>query len=113
MTARASTKKKQRPARTRRKSVAAKKNDGKTNDAQDRTTTLVAQLGEGSKMVHELAGSLGAIGLHLRMAATSTNLSPSEQEHIQAALSAIRSSGEQLARVGQLLRDGRDTAEQL
>ena len=58
--------------------------------------------GPGSKLVHELGGTLAAIGLHLRMAAEHALPAVSAQ-HVDAALEAIRASRDQLTQLAEIL----------
>jgi hypothetical protein len=53
-------------------------------------------------LVHELGGTLAAIGLHLRMAMEQA-LPPVSAQHLEAAVEAIRSSRDQLTELAELL----------
>lgn len=58
--------------------------------------------GPGSKLVHELGGTLATIGLHLRMASGSP-LPPVSAQHLDAAGQALRASRDQLAQLAEIL----------
>jgi hypothetical protein len=53
-----------------------------------------------------VASSLGALNVHLYLASQKTT-SAEGRRHIEDALRAVRSSGEQLEQVSQLLADGK------
>jgi hypothetical protein len=86
------------------------KSKGKTRAS---ASDLIAELDRGSQILHDLAGSLGAVALHLRLAASAAALRPSERQHINAAMTAIQTTGEQVARVSALLKAGRQVAARL
>jgi hypothetical protein len=59
--------------------------------------------GPGGKLVHDLGGTLAAIGLHLRMASEHPLPSVSAQ-HLDAAANALQSSRGQLTELAELLQ---------
>jgi hypothetical protein len=52
--------------------------------------------------VHELSGTVAAIGLHLRMAAEHA-LPPASAQHVDAAVEATRSARDQLIRLAEMM----------
>jgi hypothetical protein len=61
-----------------------------------------APRGPGSKLVHELGGTLATISLHLRMASESP-LPRVSAQHLDAAAQALHASRNQLAQLGEIL----------
>jgi hypothetical protein len=59
--------------------------------------------GPGSKLIHELGGTLATIGLHLRMAIEHP-LPPVSAQHLEAAAEALHSTRDQLTRLAELVR---------
>ena len=68
-------------------------------------STASAELprGPGSKLVHELGGTLATISLHLRMASEHP-LPLSSTQHLDAAGEALLASRDQLAQLAEILR---------
>ncbi|HEY2904224.1 MAG TPA: hypothetical protein VGL59_26785 [Polyangia bacterium] len=83
--------------------------DGKTPDREAALLEIVARA---TKATHLVASSLGALNVHLYLADQKTG-SADGRRHIRDASRVVRSSGEQLERVSQLLSEGKAAALKL